>query len=126
MKALLLAVLALGCADVDSASSGLAEIPSVVRDYSQGCTWRGEVSDYEPKDTSAGACWHIYTGPDARASLFQLASVCDAPSLPTCIETHGSDLPLVYYDREKHQGPMIIRYERVETLADGSCLPCEP
>lgn len=120
----LLARLVLGCADVEATAADVSQFPEWVEDQQQGCSWRAQDSGFDPHD--ADACWHIFAGQTQRVASGEISDVCEAPELSTCLSLHGTDSAVGYFDRNDRQSFEIIRYQRVETLPDGTCEPCAP
>lgn len=119
-----LVLLALGCADIRSATTNAAhELSQSQEDALQGCSWRRAVdSGFSPRE---GECWHVYAAEGARLSTFELASVCDAPKLPTCLAARSIDEVSAFYDRTDEPSEFIVRYARAAVLPDGTCESCE-
>lgn len=123
MRALLLILLALGCADIQSATTNAAhELSENQDDVIQGCTWREGDAGFSPRE---GECWHVYAAEGARLASFELASVCDAPKLPVCLAARSTDEVRAFYDRTDEPAEFIVRYARAAVLPDGTCEPCE-
>ncbi len=122
MKALALLLLLVGCSDFnEKANLQAKEVGEFEQSVVQGCDWRPIESGFEPR---SDGCWHVYTGA-ARVSSFELADVCDAPKLPTCVTLRSGEASFGYYDRSEDLYRPIVRYEAAETLPDGSCAPCD-
>lgn len=123
MKTLILGLLLLGCNSYDSAESDLSNLKENVKNVAQGCEWRVSDAGFQPRKTNS--CYHIYAQKGRKLASFELTNVCDAPKLDTCLALHASETPIGYYDWSETDKFEILRYEATETLADGSCPPCE-
>jgi hypothetical protein len=121
VKMLLFFFVLSGCAD--AVRSSVDDLNETQKDVIQGgCSWREGESGFAPRE---GECFRVYAAEGARLSSFQLSDICDAPKLPSCVALRSSELPRAYYDRTNEPLEVIVRYERVAVLPDGSCEPCE-